>query len=74
MTDFWGICPSKLQWKDAGMSYVGSTDVVAGRREQRGHFYTMHALTKPDAFCRAPSLPSISTVPSAPSQSGNSTI
>jgi len=30
------------KWNDAKMTYVGSTDLVDGKGEQRGHYYNVH--------------------------------
>jgi hypothetical protein len=30
------------KWNDAKMTYVGSTDIVDGKGEQRGHYYNVH--------------------------------
>ena len=30
------------RWNDAKMTYVGSTDLVDGKGEQRGHFHNAH--------------------------------
>jgi len=33
---------AEQKWNGARMTYVGSTDVVDGKGEQRGHFYNVH--------------------------------
>ena len=33
---------TEQKWNDAKMTYVGSTDLVDGKGEQRGHFHNAH--------------------------------
>ena len=33
---------TEQRWNDAKLTYVGSTDVVNGKGEQRGHFHNVH--------------------------------
>jgi hypothetical protein len=33
---------SEQKWNDAKMTYVGTTDIVDGKGEQRGHFHNAH--------------------------------